>query len=112
MPIVKSLLDEGASIGLHDPEATETFKALLETEGINYEGADNKIKFAGSAAGALEGADAAIVQVGWKEYLELEPDDFSVMRQKIIIDGRRVLDANALIEAGIKYYGIGWAKSC
>lgn len=95
LPIVKSLLEKGADVTGYDPKGMENFAELID--GINY---------AESIEEALIDAEACIIQNDWEEFSELEGEDFEVMKDKIVLDGRRVLDEGALDE-DIKYLSIG-----
>jgi len=95
LPIVKSLLDKGADVTGYDPEGMDNFAELID--GINY---------ADSIEDALMDAEACIIQNDWGEFSELEEKDFEVMKDKIVLDGRRVLDEDKLSE-NITYLSIG-----
>jgi len=49
----------------------------------------------------LENADACLILTEWKEFEEI---DFSKMRNKLVIEGRRILKT----KEGIKYDAICW----
>ena len=57
---------------------------------------------------ALEGANAAVIVTEWPEFTEL---DLAAVRAQmadpVIVDGRNVLDAEAVQAAGLVYEGIG-----
>jgi UDPglucose 6-dehydrogenase len=99
LPIAEALISEGAKVMAYDPQATENFKKLTEKP-INY---------VGSAKEALKDADICIVQSDWKEFRELTPADFKgLMKEPVILDGRRTYDPENFKKEGITYYGIGW----
>ncbi len=99
LPIAEALIAEGASVMAYDPQATENFKKLTEKP-INY---------VNSAKEALKDAEICIVQSDWKEFRELTPADFKgIMKEPVILDGRRTYDPENLKKEGITYYGIGW----
>ena len=53
-----------------------------------------------------------IIVTEWDEFLVLKPNDFKqLMKNPIIIDGRRVLDPNTFEQSGVTYKGIGYSKS-
>jgi len=79
--IVKKLLEEGAAVNAWDPKAEENFRKLFPN--INY--------FT-NPRGALDSADACLVLTEWPELKELEDKDFEQMKNKIIIEGRKVLN--------------------
>lgn len=95
LPIVKELLSKGADIIGYDPEAVDNFAELVDD-----------MEFADSIEEALEGADACIIQNDWDEFKKLKSRDFKPMKNKLIIDARRLLDHREL-DADIDYVGIG-----
>jgi len=99
LPIAEKLIEKGAQVIAYDPKATENFKKLT----------DKPITYALSAKEALKDADICIIQSDWAEIKSLAPQDFKdLMKESIIIDGRRTYDPRMLEENGITYYGIGW----
>ncbi len=95
LPIVQKLLDEGAKVTGYDPKAIENFAELID--GINY--ADNTDE-------ALKDSEACIIQSDWKQFSELEAENFNVMKEKVVLDGRRMLDEDELDE-DITYLTVG-----
>lgn len=89
------LLAEGAEVRAWDPVA----------DGRSHvHGAD----IAETAMAALDGADAAVVVTEWPEIRELDwAEAASRMRNRLVVDGRNVLDPAALRALGFEYEGIG-----
>jgi UDPglucose 6-dehydrogenase len=89
------LLSEGAEVSAWDPVAD----GAAHLHGV---------EIAETALEALDGADAAVVVTEWPELLEL---DWSVagerMTGNVVIDGRNLLDPDAMREHGFAYEGIG-----
>jgi UDPglucose 6-dehydrogenase len=89
------LLSEGADVTAWDPVADG--KAHL-----------HGVEIAPTALEALDGADAAVVVTEWPELREL---DWAAagerMRNRVIVDGRNLLDPEALRALGFTYEGIG-----
>ncbi len=57
---------------------------------------------------ALRGADAAVIVTEWPELEGLaSPESLAAMRTPLIIDGRNLLDPEAVRAAGFEYEGIG-----
>jgi UDPglucose 6-dehydrogenase len=97
-PILRALLDEGADVVCHDPQANRTFRALV----------DGRAKLVDTCDEALEGADGAIVQTEWSLYRECPPETFArLMRKPVVIDGRRTFDPARMAAAGVRYRAIG-----
>ncbi|MBM3898029.1 MAG: UDP-glucose/GDP-mannose dehydrogenase family protein [Thaumarchaeota archaeon] len=98
--IVDELLKKGARVYAHDPKALETASSVF----------GKKIKLVSSAKECLKGADCAILVTEWKDYLALKPRDFkSLMKNPIVIDGRRLFDAEEFSKA-LDYAAIGLGK--
>jgi UDPglucose 6-dehydrogenase len=89
------LLSEGAEVTAWDPVADGN--AHL-----------HGVEIAATVLDALDGADAAVVVTEWPELLEL---DWAAagerMRNRVIVDGRNLLDPKALQALGFTYEGIG-----
>jgi UDPglucose 6-dehydrogenase len=91
IPIIKSLLKEKANIIAYDPKAMQNMKEVFPTE----------IRYADSTNEALHNADIALILTDWKEFKNL---DFSVMKKKVVIDGRNIVQNRG----GIDYEGLSW----
>ncbi|MGZ5316266.1 MAG: UDP binding domain-containing protein, partial [Solirubrobacterales bacterium] len=86
-----------ASVSAFDPVAHERAAELLPG-----------VELADSALDAVEGADAAVLVTEWPEFAELDWGDVARrMANPLVVDGRNVLDAEAVRAAGIAYEGIG-----
>jgi UDPglucose 6-dehydrogenase len=70
------------------------------------------VEFAGSAAEALAGADAAVIVTEWPELRDLPWADLrETMRTPVLVDGRNLLDPNEMRTAGYAYEAMGRAAS-
>jgi UDPglucose 6-dehydrogenase len=88
---------DGARVAAYDPVAEEQARALV-----------NGVDFAGSALGALRGADAAVLVTEWQDLLALDWAEVAeAMSGTLVVDGRNALDPAALRAAGLTYEGIG-----
>jgi UDPglucose 6-dehydrogenase len=87
IPIIKTLLEEGASIIAYDPVAMPNFKEIFP-----------RLHYATTALEVLK-SDATLIVTEWKEFESLD------FHGKIIIDGRRIEKARK--EAKI-YEGVCW----
>jgi UDPglucose 6-dehydrogenase len=91
------LQGEGAAVVAYDPVADERAAELLPN-----------VELRGSAAEALEGADAAILVTEWPEFAELDWQELAGrMANPLVVDGRNFLDPARIREAGLTYEGIG-----
>lgn len=62
------------------------------------------------ATSALEAthADALLVLTEWREFAELDPLRYaSNIAQRVVVDGRNVLDLSRVVAAGLTYRGVG-----
>jgi len=67
-----------------------------------------QLGFATDTRDALRGADAVVLVTEWKDYRELDPIEIgSLVNDKMILDGRNVLDPRLWRDAGWTYRGMG-----
>ena len=96
--IIDALLSEGASVVAYDPEAIKNVRNQL----------GNAIGYAEDQYSALEGADALIIATEWSEFRTPDFEKISsVLKNKVIFDGRNVFDLNQMKELGFYYVSIG-----
>jgi len=96
LPIAKVLLERGATVVGFDPLANKNFQRLLPD-----------VKLAGSIRECLKDSDGCIIQTDDESFRKLTYKDFSVMRSKIIIDGRRVISPERVRGEDIRIRAIG-----
>jgi UDPglucose 6-dehydrogenase len=89
--VIAELLRLGAKVTAYDPMAIENMKSIFPT-----------IEYVPKAEDALKDADACLVMTEWDEFRQLD-SEFKNMKEKIVIDGRRVIKAK-----NIDYEGICW----
>jgi UDPglucose 6-dehydrogenase len=84
IPVINGLLREGATVIAYDPAATRMARTVF----------DDNIHYAHSATECLRNADCCVLVTEWDEFRKLQPEDFiRNMHQPVLIDGRRVFDA-------------------
>jgi UDPglucose 6-dehydrogenase len=67
-----------------------------------------QLGFATDTEDALHGADAVVLVTEWREFRELDPDVAGrLVRQKLVVDGRNVLEPARWRAAGWTYHGMG-----
>jgi UDPglucose 6-dehydrogenase len=67
-----------------------------------------QLGFATDTRDALHGADAVVLVTEWKQYRALDPvETGALVREKLLIDGRNVLDPDRWRQAGWTYRGMG-----
>ncbi|MGY4720666.1 UDP-glucose dehydrogenase family protein [Naumannella huperziae] len=87
----------GAEVLAFDPEAVE-----------NARRAHPQLVYAESAEAALKDAQAVVLVTEWSEFRELDPTATAgLVAQRLVIDGRNVLDPAAWQGAGWTYAGLG-----
>ena len=98
IPIIKALLEKGAKVQAHDPEAMSTAKGLFKG-GVTYTSRNYD---------ALKGADALAILTEWQEFRE---PDFARMKKllknPVVFDGRNIYQPAQMKELGFTYYSIG-----
>lgn len=93
IPLIGMLLAEGAHVTAYDRMAAEHMKKVYPN-----------VAYCPTAGDALEGADACLIATEWKEFALLN-GEFSRMKTKIVIDGRKVVDPRG---KDIIYEGLCW----
>jgi UDPglucose 6-dehydrogenase len=97
LAIVSRLLELGATVVAHDPVAMDEARTLLP-----------EVEFAADPYAAMKGADAVALITEWPEYLSIDwTRAASLVRQRVIVDGRNCLDPEALAASGFNYHGMG-----
>ena len=97
--IIKELLDMGARVKVYDPVAQDKYRETYP---------EQKIVYCDSAAEAAKECDALAILTDWDEFWQLPWKDIGeTMDQKIIIDGRNMLNCEELKKHGFIYSGIG-----
>jgi UDPglucose 6-dehydrogenase len=95
--LASRLQGEGATVSAYDPIAERAARGLLPS-----------VEMSGSALGALEGADAAVLVTEWPEFAEIDWEAAAKrMARPLIVDGRNFLAPARLRRAGFDYEGIG-----
>jgi len=100
MVLINSLLEAGADLRVHDPEALANVRAIY----------GERLTYCDRPYGALEQADALVIATEWNEFRN---PDFEIMirllRQPVIFDGRNVFDLARMTALGFTYHGMGRA---
>lgn len=100
--VIRGLVNEGADVVVYDPVALQAARLVF----------DNAIEYASNAQTCLDRADCCIVVTEWDEFRSIPPAVFvERMRRPIVIDGRRIYDANEFIRAGIQLVAVGLGPS-
>jgi len=99
--IIDRLCASGAVVKANDPKAMENFSTVFPD-----------IQYCSSVYDALTGADAVILVTDWNEYRSLDLDKAAaVMKGRIFLDTRNVLNPHEAEEKGFIYEGVGRGKN-
>jgi UDPglucose 6-dehydrogenase len=99
-PLVRRLLELGATVRAHDPEAAANFASAYAPNAKYF---DNEYD-------ALDGADALIVMTEWRHFRNPDLDELRRrMRAPKIVDARNIWSMFDLNARGFEYLGIGTA---
>ena len=95
--LARWLVERDAIVHAYDPAAGE--RAAMAVPGLHVRA---------TAIEALEGAEAAVIATEWPEFRELDWGHArSVMAGATIVDGRRLLDPQAMRTLGFAYQRVG-----
>lgn len=101
LKIIDKLLEKGARVKVHDPKALDNARKIY----------GDKLIYCSSPVEALKNSDAAIIVTEWSIYRDLQPETFKrLMRNPVVIDGRRIYDPWKFITRGIKFYAVGLSR--
>ena len=98
LTVIERLLEAGATVVAHDPEAMKEAKRRL----------GDRITYANTSYEALSGADALVVVTDWNEYRH--PDLARIKRElkrPIVVDGRNLYDPAQMRTLGMQYHSMG-----
>ncbi len=91
--VARALAERGAAVTAYDPAARPAI------EGVSL---------AGSAREALQEADVMVIATEWTEFAGIDPAEAAaVMRGRLVVDARNLLDREAYRAAGFEYRGMG-----
>jgi len=100
--VSKLLLEEHATLAIHDPQA-------LEYAALDLAGCEGDIAYETDPYKAAEGAHAIAVLTEWKEFRDLDYERLYAAMEKpaFIFDGRNLLDHQKLFEIGFNVFPLG-----
>ena len=95
---IEALLDRGVQIKAYDPEAMGNVKALV----------GDRIYYGSNQYDVLSGADALMIMTEWPVFRTPDFDRIkTLMKNKVIFDGRNLYEPVNMEEIGFTYYSIG-----
>jgi len=96
--IIDELLKDGAIISAFDPEAMNNVKKIY----------GDKISFTDNQYDVLRDADALLIVTEWSVFRTPDFDRIaSLMKSRVIFDGRNLYDLQKMIDCGFYYNSIG-----
>ena len=99
--VARELLARGARVQAFDPAAAAN--AASELPGLHI---------SESAEAALDGADAAVIATEWPAFKAIDwAAARSRLRRPLVVDGRRLLDRDAMTALGYTYLAVGTDRS-
>jgi UDPglucose 6-dehydrogenase len=106
------LIDQGAAVVGHDPEAARNFVRAMSERGA-------RVKVVDRDYDALDGAHALVLLTEWRSY---RAPNFAEIRRRLaspgdgtpppVIDGRNIWRPSEVARAGLRYQGIGVPAGC
>jgi UDPglucose 6-dehydrogenase len=99
--IVRALLEEGARLQLHDPQAMEASQREIPPQA-------KCLEYCTSPYEAAREAHALLILTDWQEYRELDLARLhELMEVPVIVDGRNLLNPEVVRSAGFEYVDMG-----
>ena len=96
--LIDLLLKAGAHVKVYDPVAMDECRRRI----------GDKVTYAHDMYDAVDGADALMLVTEWKELRMPNMETLKgKMRGRLVLDGRNILDADELHQAGFDYHCIG-----
>lgn len=96
--IINRLLDAGAIVKAHDPEAMNEAKKIF----------GNRINYSSNQYDMLKNADALAIITDWNEYRTPDFDRIMAeLKQPVIVDGRNLYRPDKMAAMGFKYLPLG-----
>jgi UDPglucose 6-dehydrogenase len=96
--LINLLLKAGATIRVYDPVAMDECRRRI----------GDAVTYANDMYDAADGADTLMLVTEWKEFRMPNMETLkSKMQGRLVLDGRNILDADELRQAGFEYHCIG-----
>ena len=100
--LIDKLVEAGATVTAFDPEAMENVKDQI----------GDKISYAGDMYSAIEEADALLIVTEWSMFRSPDFDKIgSLLKNKVIFDGRNLFEPSKMKDKGYHYECIGRASN-
>ena len=100
--LIDELLSRGARVQAYDPVARGVAHKIWAGQ--------SRLRLCDDQLSVCDQADALVIVTEWREFRSPDFAELAArMRQRILLDGRNILDARLAREAGFTYRGIGRA---
>jgi len=100
LPLIKGLVDQGASVRTFDPEAMDNAGPMLPAD----------VKYCKDSYDAVASADCMIIATEWNQFRSLNLEKIaSLMRGNAVVDLRNVYERERMEKAGFRYDSVGRA---
>lgn len=98
LSIISELLAQNCAVSLYDPRALDEIKSLFG-DAINY---------TSSLEGSVQGSSAILLVTEWDEFRGVSFSKLgTLMREKVLLDGRNIYEPELVREEGFRYFGVG-----
>ncbi len=98
LSIVQELIQRNAQLTAFDPKAMDNARLIL----------GDKISYAPDIYEVMKDADVLAILTEWSDFKDIDLSKAAeLMKQKVIVDCRNLLNKDQAIEAGFEYQGIG-----
>jgi len=102
--IIRWITNQGATVRVYDPVATDTGREALEQADVHMD----SVIFCQNAYEVAENADALVIVTEWNEFKSLDMHQIKhAMHHPVLIDGRNIYEASEMKRLGFTYRGIG-----
>lgn len=99
LDVIRQLLELGANVKVYDPVAMDNCKKHYP---------DLHVEYATAVEELFDGCHAVVLVTEWDEFRHQQYEELGKrMKEKLLIDGRNVLNGTVLKQAGFRYSGIG-----
>ena len=96
--LIDWLLEQGARVKAHDPEAMENVR-------VSH---GDRIELCEHLTEALDGADALAIMTEWKDYHSPDfAEMYQLMKSPVVFDGRNLYEPDRMRRRGYRYYSVG-----
>ncbi len=96
--VIEELLKLGAKIKVYDPVANEEIRRLI----------GDRVIYCSSVLESVKDSSAIVLITEWDEFRNVDFKEIgSVMKEKLLVDGRNIYDPSKIKAEGFTYVGIG-----